>query len=222
MSLDSTLSWPASLQALIQKLKDTRQPTRGGLRQGLAGCEIKASDLNPWATPHHSPTDSYGRRLVWHGGHVEVMVMTWLPGDYSAIHDHGSALWGAVQCFGEAKHQSFELQGDLIYRKAEQPFAPQQIRVIESGLIHQMGNAGQSTFLSLHVYGTNSPCSKITGSARIFNVPEGCIQTTDGGVFFDLPEEQVLSCRTGLTADRQLQQEQNDLLQQRRAKAERA
>lgn len=222
MSLDSTLSWPASLQALIQQLKDIRQPTRDGLRQGLAGCEIKASDLTPWATPHHSPTDSYGRRLVWHGGHVEVMVMTWLPGDYSAIHDHGSALWGAVQCFGEAKHQSFELQGDLISRKAEQPFAPQQIRVIESGLIHQMGNAGQSTFLSLHVYGTNSPCSKITGSARIFNVPEGCIQTTDGGVFFDLPEEQVLSCRTGLKADRQLQQEQNDLLQQRRAKAERA
>ncbi|WP_053068578.1 cysteine dioxygenase family protein [Synechococcus sp. WH 8020] len=222
MALSTTEPFPPSLKVLIKQLNTLREPSSAELIQCIASCHIQASDLIPWATPQHPPTESYGRQLVWHGSHVEVMVMTWLPGDHSAIHDHGSALWGAVQCFGEAQHQSFGLQGNVISHKANQPFAPQQIRLIEPGLIHQMGNTGQSTFLSLHIYGTSSRCSKITGSARIFNVAEGCIQTTDGGVFFDLPEDQVLSCRTGLTADRQLKQEQNDLLQQRRAKAERA
>ena len=219
MALSTTESFPPSLQALIKQLNTLREPSSDELIQCIASCHIQASDLIPWATPQHPPTESYGRQLVWHGGHVEVMVMTWLPGDYSAIHDHGSALWGAVQCFGEARHQSFELRGNRIAFKSDQPFAPRQIRGIKPGLIHQMGNSGLTTLLSLHVYGTSNPCSNITGSARVFNVAEGCIQTTDGGVFFDLPIEQVLSCQKGLCADVQLLKEQSDFLQHRRVKA---
>jgi hypothetical protein len=77
------------------------------------------------------------------------------------------------------------------------------VHAVDNSLIHQMGNPSNEPFLSLHVYGCQGARHSITGNARIFDLLEGSIQYTDGGVFFGLPEDQINQKRTGLEADRE-------------------
>ena len=58
-------------------------------RQCVLDANLRAEDLTAWADFDHPVEDSYGRRLVYDGGDFEIMVMSWAPGDFSAIHDHG-------------------------------------------------------------------------------------------------------------------------------------
>jgi hypothetical protein len=200
MNLNSKIVHPG-IKRIIEALSACSAPEPSWLLQ-LVGCAgITASDIEPWADYSHSPRDSYGRQLVWHGGHFELMVMTWLPGDFSAIHDHGHAEWGAVQSFGAAEHYSYRLDRLHLCDEVALPYAPGQVRLVPPGLIHQMGNPLEESFLSLHVYGCKEAREPITACARVFDPEEGCIQYTNGGVFFGLPETEILDREPGLTAE---------------------
>ena len=156
----------------------------------------------PWADFDHPVADSYGRQLVHHGGHFEVMVMSWLPGDCSAIHDHGSTQWGAVQCFGAAEHYIYRFSEGKLKTLDPAHYTPGMVRAVDHNLIHQMGNSSDRPFLSLHVYGCPNKAESITGNARIFDLWENSIQYTDGGVFFCLPELEIKQKDYGLVADK--------------------
>lgn len=182
---------PVSLRCLIFLLSQTKQLTSDRVYQSLLHANVKQSDLMPWATFDHPVADSYGRKLVYHGGYFEIMVMSWVPGDVSAIHDHGQAQWGAVQCFGQAIHTVYELVDHKLHTKAELPLFPSRIVEVNHDLIHQMSNYSPEPFLSLHIYGCPDANDSITGNARIFDLLEGNIQYTDGGVFFCLPETEI-------------------------------
>ena len=120
----------SGLKRLIAGLSVLRSPEPEQLLSLMASAGVCAEELEPWADYGHSPCDSYGRHLVWHGGHVEVMVMTWLPGDFSAIHDHGLAQWGAVQCFGQAEHYSYRLRRLHLCDEQALPYGPGQVRAV--------------------------------------------------------------------------------------------
>lgn len=207
------------LRRLIEGLSTFAPGDAERLLELVASAGVTADELEPWADYRHSPWDSYGRQLVWHGGHFELMVMTWLPGDFSAIHDHGLAQWGAVQCFGAAEHDTFTLRGRHLSHESSLPYSPGQIRIVNSGLIHQMGNAGSQSFLSLHIYGADVNREEITGNARVFEVDQGCIQFTNGGVFFGLPDREILRSQPGLTAEPSLVNRQRQLKMWRAAQA---
>jgi len=198
----------AQLQWLINALHNADSLTPSGIKQLVERAQISEADLLPWADFAHPVADSYGRKLVFDGGHFEIMAMSWLPGDMSAIHDHGSTEWGAVQSFGSAAHYIYTLQqtttGPILSQPISAPYTPGMVREVDHHLIHQMGNTGEMPFLSLHVYGLEQqsvPSVAITGNARIFDLSEGSIQYTDGGVFFCLPESQINQREYGLSAD---------------------
>jgi len=183
---------PASLQCLIFLLSQTKNLTSDQVYQSLLHANVTQDELMPWATFDHPLTDCYGRQLVYDGGYFEIMVMSWLPGDVSAIHDHGQAQWGAVQCFGQGRHTVYELNDrQQLHTLAELPLFPSRIVEVNHDLIHQMSNYSQERFLSLHVYGCYDFNEAITGDARIFDLLEGNIQYTNGGVFFCLPETEI-------------------------------
>ncbi|MEL6158623.1 MAG: cysteine dioxygenase family protein [Cyanobacteria bacterium J06554_11] len=188
-------TYPDKLQWLIRALQQASTDlTPLHIKLLLQTIQISEQTLMPWADFSHPVTDSYGRKLVFDGGHFEIMVMSWRPGDVSAIHDHGSTQWGAVQSFGEADHYTYQFASGVLGEPIATPYRPGMVRAVDHSLIHQMGNTGAHPFLSLHVYGvpqSQSAVGPITGDARIFDLLEGCIQHTDGGVFFGLPEEQV-------------------------------
>ena len=164
----------------------------------LGAAKLAAGDLMAWSDLEHADTDSYGRRLVHQSARFELMVMSWRPGDYSAIHDHGAAEWGAVRYFGAADHVSFDLSAGQLAIQSRATTRLDALLCVEPSLIHLMGNAGQTSFVSLHLYGASeAQTHAITRGARIYDLFEDRIQRTDGGVFFCLPEAQIQSRESG-------------------------
>ncbi|MEA5470488.1 cysteine dioxygenase family protein [Spirulina sp. 06S082] len=202
-SFPKTQILPASLQSLIHRIQGQIQLTPKTIRDCLLAANINPQDLLPWADFAHPMADCYGRNLVYDGGFFEIMVMSWRDRDYSAIHDHGATEWGAVQCFGPAEHYTYQLEEGILSTLEKCDFVPGEVKLVDRSLIHQMGNLSGECFLSLHVYGFNLPEGTITGNARLFDLWEGCIQHTDGGVFFGLPEAQINDRIYGLQGDRE-------------------
>ncbi|MBE9028218.1 cysteine dioxygenase family protein [filamentous cyanobacterium LEGE 11480] len=201
-STPTIASLPTRLQQLIINLRATSQMTPELAQAYVKSAHIQVADLLPWAEFNHPVSHSYGRQLVYAEPNFEIMVMSWLPGDFSAIHDHGSAQWGAVQSFGAAEHGVYRFTQGQLQTSAIHPFKAGTVLAVNHDLIHQMGNPSDTPMLSLHIYGAYEYQGEITGDARIFDLFEQTIQYTDGGVFFGLPEEDIMRRTTGLTGDR--------------------
>lgn len=211
-AVDTKNAYPDSLSRLIASLQEETLLTPEAVKQLVLNAKISAKDLMPWSDFNHPIDDSYGRKLVHFGGHFEVMVMSWMPGDFSAIHDHGATQWGAVQCFGSAQHYIYQFEDGLLSDLEPAHYSPEMVHAVGHRLIHQMGNPGNQPFLSLHVYGVMEPGQTITGNARVFDLWENRIQYTDGGVFFCLPEAQINDRGAALRADRATQQRHHRLM----------
>lgn len=197
-----SMTRPARLEGLIRNIEQDAHCSPQRLRQHILAANLSTDDLLPWADFQHPVTDSYGRKAVYESEYFEVMVMSWAPGDFSTIHDHGLAQWGAVQCFGDAEHSIYALDEGVLRTVAIEPFRSGAVHAVNPDLIHQMGNPSNRYFLSLHIYGREEPSESITGDAQIFDLFEGCMQLTNGGVFFCLPEALILGRRPGLRGDR--------------------
>ncbi len=199
---EKTTKLPASLQYIANALEDEKELRPSKVSRIIQEAAVQPNDLEPWADFDHSPTDSYGRKMAFKGGHFEIMVMSWRPGDFSAIHDHGHTQWGAVQIFGPAEHATFRVEDGFISTLARWTVNPGDIVGVGHSLVHQMGNPTSDTFfLSLHVYGDVQDIENVTGDARVFDLENNTIQRVDGGVFFALPPEAVKRTEPGPMAD---------------------
>ena len=193
---------PRSLRRLVKATEKVKGLTPIKFKDLLTKAKVKESDLLPWATYNHSKADSYGRVCAYDGGYFEIMVMSWVPGDFSAIHDHGFTEWGAVQIFGEAEHSIFQISNDKMTTAIRHPVTPGQILPVSHDVIHQMGNPSTKNFLSLHIYGNDDrPQGDITANARIYDLPAQKIHLTSGGVFFNLPKKDCNKTLPGLKPD---------------------
>ncbi|NEO24655.1 MULTISPECIES: cysteine dioxygenase family protein [Moorena] len=197
----SEQSFPESIQRLISNIKNQSAMVPTIARECILDARISPEDLMGWADFDHPITDSYGRKLIYHGGSFEIMVLSWAPGDYTTIHDHGASQWGAVQCFGEAEDYMYTLTDGVLQTQKRLEFSSAQVKAVAEDMIHQMGNPGKFAFLSLHVYGGENPNDSITSNSRIFDLFEGSIQRTDGAALFCLPEAEIKERHYGLQAD---------------------
>ena len=182
---------PGPIRDLVRTLESGLRFDASQAAEMLSKLEIGDSDLRPWHDFNHPVTESYGRLLVAAGHNFELMVMSWAPGDYSAIHDHGAAEWGGVRYFGPADHVIFDEDRGLLSLKERMTMGVGDVYAVDESLIHLMGNPTDSPFVSLHLYGRSEAAESIPGGARIFDLYEQRIQRTDGGVFFCLPEELI-------------------------------
>jgi hypothetical protein len=64
--------------------------------------------------------------------------------------------------------------------------SPGTVVEVDHDLIHQMANPTSTRFLTLHLYGAMGMDTGITAGARLYELDEGRLYTTDGGVFFGL------------------------------------
>ena len=184
-------AFPKALAKLLERVTATREMTPELAASLLSDTQVRAEDLRPWTDFWHPASDSYGRKLVRRGPNFELMVMSWAPGDYSAIHDHGVAEWGAVRYLGAADHIVFREQGGFLSVADRMTTELGMVYPVDHSLIHLMGNSTHTPFLSLHLYGRAAAADSITGGARIFDLWERRIQRTDGGVFYCLPESEI-------------------------------
>ncbi|MEC8835642.1 MAG: methyltransferase domain-containing protein [Bacteroidota bacterium] len=195
----------SSLNSLVQALESNEISSCAKLRSLLTEADIKSEELLPWANYDHPVEDSYGRKVVYENKHFEVMVMSWTPGDMSAIHNHGNTQWGCVQVFGQAEHATFKVDEDEIYTLSRETLTNGQIIHVNHSLVHQMGNSGHQPFLSLHVYGIdtieNASQQGVTADSNLFYAYESSIARVGGGAFFALPQENIETKSKGPKAD---------------------
>ncbi len=194
---------PRSLQFLVDELSRKRDLTPSAMRRLLIEAEVKAEDLEPWADFDYPEEDSYGRQMIYQGPNFEILTMSWRPGSFSMIHDHGHTEWGAVQIFGPAEHATMRIDetGQLI-TTSRCRVTPGETVAVSHTLIHQMGNPTEDVrFQSLHVYGVPEDIDVVTGNARLYDVENKKIWRGDGGVFFALPEHQIKAIEEGPSGD---------------------
>jgi SAM-dependent methyltransferase/predicted metal-dependent enzyme (double-stranded beta helix superfamily) len=192
---------PESLKKIAIRLRESDQIRPVALRKAVLDACVQTEDLEPWADFDHPVQDSYGRKLVYKEDHFEIMVMSWQPGDFSGLHDHGFTQYGTVQVFGQAEHAVFHVEEDSIRTLARWELKPGEAISVSHSLVHQMGNNGAERFLSLHVYGTPEQHPNITGEARVFDLQRQRIQRVDGGVFFGLNPADVVREEPGPEPD---------------------
>ena len=200
-AMTTKTSLPASIRSLVDKIEAARQLTPAETRGYLEEADISTADLEPWADFGHPAADSYGRRLVYDGGFFELMVMSWIDGDMAALHDHGYTQWGAVKLYGQIEHAVFKVKDGVLTTADRREIAAGSVIAVAHDLIHQMGNVGQEPYLTLHLYGCYGRDSGVTANAHLYELDEGKIQLTNGGVFFNLPESEIVDRRAAPPAD---------------------
>lgn len=199
--MQDTLTLPKSLQCIIDSLNEEDKIKPSTVVRIVKEAKVQQDELMLWADFDHPKADSYGRKLVFKNDKFEVMVMSWVPGDFSGLHDHGYTQWGAVKIFGAAEHATFRVEDGYISTLARWTVKPGDVIGVGHSLVHQMGNPGEQNFLSLHVYGDVNPHEHITGDARVFNLRNKKIEKTNGGVFFAMPKESVVGTEPGPSPD---------------------
>lgn len=182
---------PLSLQTIIKSIYTEPNLSPSRVKNIVKQAQVKEEELMPWADFDHPKQDCYGRKMLYDGGFFDVMVMSWVPGDFSALHDHGYAQWGAVQAFGAAEHAIFWVQDAEIRTLSRQVMKVGQVIGVGHELVHQMGNSGNANYLSLHIYGNYTRETHVTADARIFDLDDADIHRADGGAFFALPLQQI-------------------------------
>jgi cysteine dioxygenase len=183
-------TFPSKILNLIAYLQQKSSHIAADLAQFVMDLQLEPTDLQNWIDYDHPKRHSYGRTLVHAEDYFEIMVMSWAPGDYSAVHDHGQTQWGIVQTFGPSEHSVYQLQGSTLVFKGRVRQNPGDVICVDHELIHQMGNPStQQAFLSLHVYGGEESQGAITRKARVFDIWNNRITRVDGGVFYALPQK---------------------------------
>ena len=181
-----------SVKNLVKTLESLGKFTPESVQEAISKCDLGAEDLGEWIDYDYPVSDSYGRKMVHNGGFFEVMIMSWRPGDYSSIHDHGKAEFGAVKIFGVAEHAIFKLEKQKLTTISREIVKSGTTLKVTPSLIHQMGNPGESNFFTLHVYGNVDLESGITSEARIFDYSRNELVFVNGGVFYLLPEDKIV------------------------------
>lgn len=121
-----------------------------GVARALGG------DLGP-LIPARAPTDPerHCRTVLWADAHATAVLIAWLPGQFSDIHDHDGAecVFRVVQ--GVALERRYSLDREGIARLAsEDRYLPGSVVVSGDDDIHALGNdaASNETLITLHVY----------------------------------------------------------------------
>ncbi len=186
---------PTPLEALktsiVNALEKGERITSGLIKRMVEKIQVKEEDLEPYADFDHPLEDGYGRKMIYKGGEFEIMAMSWNPGHYSSIHNHGYMQWGVVQVFGNAHHFTYKNKnGELIFVKKE-ILTKGTITQVVNATIHQMGNPSTRNYMTLHIYGGSGKEGKITADAKNYELEFDRINHTTGGAFFNLPKDQI-------------------------------
>ncbi len=193
----SSYTLPKSLHRLVESIKIAIQnhgqlsPKRA--KELVLEADVQVKDMMHYADFDHPVEDCYGRKMVFDGGTFEVMVMSWNPGDYSSIHNHGYTQWGVVQVFGNAAHFLYNEKNKLVSFAKKEILTKGEAIKVNNALIHQMGNPGSEQYLSLHVYGANDMHvpKDVTADARNYDLEFDRVAHTTGGAFFNLPSSEI-------------------------------
>lgn len=181
-----------TLKTLIENaIAGNEKITAEAVKKFLDRAEVCEDDLKPYANFDHPIEDSYGRKMIYDGGKFEIMAMSWNPGDYSSIHNHGYTQWGLVQVFGNTHHFIYQNRDNVLRFAKKEILTKGATAKVVNAMIHQMGNPSSEKYMTLHIYGCNEKEGDITADAKNYELEFDRVNHTTGGAFFNLPEDKI-------------------------------
>lgn len=144
---------PLSFEMLKDKLNALRAaPTLADLDGWLSEVQVTETDVRPF---RFFKPGTYARHRVMRNEYVELLVLCWLPGQRTPIHDHNGS-YGAVRvCEGVMWETTFALnEARELYYRAAREWGRGEVTDANVPDIHQLGNpecSGQS-LVTLHLY----------------------------------------------------------------------
>jgi predicted metal-dependent enzyme (double-stranded beta helix superfamily) len=154
--------FPTQCADLAQRLRSIVGQPMNALLDGLTSALAHARDQYPAVDGTHlgGPDEGYSRHLLHadEAGLFSIMLLVWKAGAFSPVHAHWT--WcGYLVLDGllteQRLHWDSEAKRAVVEGCGER--APGQVVVSGPGLhdIHRLGNRGQKTAVSLHVYGVS-------------------------------------------------------------------
>ena len=142
---------PEALARIIALLK---QP--GSIDLAAVASAMKALDCAPSALGEAVCADqaNYVRTLLYRDARSEMLLLTWLPGQFSPVHDHGvSGCVVRVICGVATEHCYKSPEDAAVDRDAVvQDFGPGSVLHAADDACHTLGNGGADPLITLHVY----------------------------------------------------------------------
>lgn len=144
---------PSSFSLFLKRLRGLNQPpSLEDLHTTLKGLTVTEEDLRP----HRAfKAGTYARHRVFRNEFVELLILCWLPGQRTPIHDHNGS-YGAVRvCQGVMWETIFDLdETSTLFYKSAREWKPGEVTGADIPDIHQLGNPEVSgkNLVTLHLY----------------------------------------------------------------------
>ena len=100
----------------------------------------------------HFSDERYSRNLLAHGPQFYALVMCWLPGQASPIHDHKGAACGVRVIEGTASEVSYRRDGDRLVEDGTVTLVAGEVCGSFDDDIHEIRNNTERNLVTLHVY----------------------------------------------------------------------
>lgn len=99
-------------------------------------------------------TECYARNSVLRTEFVELVVICWLPGQQSSVHDHGHSNCLYLVIDGEMEEEQFTAAaaGEEPRATGKRTFAAGDITVAAGDDIHRISNHGDEKLVTVHIY----------------------------------------------------------------------
>ena len=178
------------LDRWIRELSTREVLDPAALKDILARNTPTEEDLAPWTQGDHDPALSYGRCTLWTSERCGIHVMTWNPGDFTALHGHGEADWALMYFLGDMDQRVYDVKGSRVRLQARQKIPGATAFTPDIGAFyHAMGNLGPRPVLTFHVYGSDHHRGSPTEGSRIYEIEKKRIRRSKGPAFLEMAEE---------------------------------
>lgn len=142
-----------SLPELISKLQSQSSiPTREKIKNWLENAVISTEELAPYVGFKEG---NYWRHRVCRNDFVEMLVLCWLPGHRTPIHDHNGSHGGVRVQEGRLWETIFHFdEVDGLQYKSARDYEPGAVTGSDIPDIHQLGNpdVSEQNLVTIHVY----------------------------------------------------------------------
>ncbi len=162
---------PKKIEKLIEDLANQEQITNMLVRQIMENSKISAHDIQKLEQFDHHPLESYGRKIIHDNGNFKIILISWRPGDCTAIHNHGSTEWGCVSFFGDSAHRLYQVEDNRLIVMEKETYTENQVASICGNIIHLMGNNSNRKYSTLHIYGAGNRESNFSHNTKVY-LPE--------------------------------------------------
>jgi hypothetical protein len=162
---------------------------------------IIAEDFRAYQDHRHDAAHSYGRKVIYEGRNFIMYIMSWAPGDFTAIHSHGYSEWGSVVFLTDMNHRLYHAEGKTVKLVGKSVVPLGTVVPVIGGLVHAMGNLTNTPSMTLHVYGSGKPTSNANDNSLVYEIDKKQIRTTNGAAYINIGEEFCKKTEPGLLTD---------------------